>query len=237
MKPCIRSLQLFIRQIRMDRMLSLFCFLPLLIAVLFRFGVPFLETQLRALLGVPAVLADYYLLFDLFLAVFTPYFLVFLSSMVMLSEIDEHVSAYLAVTPLRKQGYLLSRFLFPAVIAVLVSAVLMTWCTLTRWTLIGILLVCVLAVLLCVPIAMMIVVLSHNRVEGMAVAKLAGLALFGLPVPFFITGGLQYLFAWLPSFWIAKVFVGTDGWAVIPAIVLSLLWIWIFYKWFMRKLL
>jgi len=228
---------MFLRQIRQDSMLTLFCFLPLVIAAVFRFGIPFLETQLCALLNKPSVLREYYLLFDLFLAVFAPYFLVFLSSMVMLAEIDEHVSAYLAVTPIRKQGYLVSRFLFPALFAALVSAALMACCSLTHWTIGNIALLCLLSVLLCIPVAMMIVVFSHNRVEGMALAKLAGLLLFGLPVPFFLTNETQYLFAWLPSFWIAKVFMGPAYWAAIPAIVLSAVWILLQYKRFERKLL
>ena len=237
MKSNIRSLQMLLRQIRADSMLILMCFLPFVIAAVFHFGVPFLETQLCAVFTLPSVLADYYLLFDLFLAVFAPFFFVFLSAMVMLTEIDEHVSAYLAVTPVRKQGYLVSRFVYPAVFAALISAVLLACCSLTPWTVWGIALVCVLGVLLCVPIAMMIVVVSHNRVEGMALAKLAGLLLFGLPVPFFLTGCLQYLFAWLPSFWIAKVFTGANAWAVLPAIAVSLGWIVPQYRRFERKLL
>ena len=66
-----------------------------------------------ALLNTSAVLSGYYLLFDLFLAIFAPYFLTFISAMVMLSEIDEHVAAYLAVTPVRRKGYVTSRLYLP----------------------------------------------------------------------------------------------------------------------------
>jgi fluoroquinolone transport system permease protein len=59
--------------------------------------------------------------------------------------------------------------------------------------------------LLSVAVAMLIVSFSHNRVEGMALAKLSGIMMLGLPVPFFLFSGAQYLFAPLPSFWIAKI--------------------------------
>lgn len=237
MKANARLFQMFIRQIRSDSMLLFMCFIPLLIAAVFRLGIPYLETFLRSAFEAPAILTGYYLLFDLFLAMFAPFFLVFISSMVMLSEIDENIAAYLAVTPIRKSGYLVSRLLYPALISLFVSFALMAYCTLTAWTVWGVLLVCALSVLLCVPVAMMIVVFSHNRVEGMAIAKLSGLILFGLPVPFFLHGGFQYLFAWLPSFWIAKVFADNAYWGIAPAILLSAAFIWVQYRRFERKLL
>jgi fluoroquinolone transport system permease protein len=237
MKANVQSFRMFVRQIRGDSMLYLLCFLPPVIAAVFRFGVPFLEAQLCTAFGAASVLSDYYLLFDLFLAMFSPFFLVFVSAMVMLTEIDENTAAYLAVTPVRRRGYLISRLLYPAALSMLVSGVLMAFCTLTVWTVWDILLACLLSVLLCIPVAMLIVVFSHNRVEGMALAKLSGLILFGLPVPFFLTNGFQYLFVWLPSFWIAKVFLNADYWAVIPVVLVSCLWIWVQYKRFERKLL
>ena len=237
MKSELRSMRMFFRQIQGDSMLYMLCFLPLFIAALFRFGIPFLEARLQLWLETSAVLTDYYLLFDLFLVVFAPYFLVFISAMVMLSEIDEHITAYLAVTPVRRMGYIVSRLLYPALLSAVVSTVLLKLCALTAWTVWNILLASLLAVLLCVPVAMLVVVCSHNRVEGMALAKVAGLLLFGLPIPFFLTSGLQYLFGWLPSFWIAKAFLTPSYWAVIPAMLVSAGWITVLYRRFERKLL
>ena len=94
-----------------------------------------------------------------------------------------------------------------------------------------------LPVLLRILVAMLIVVFSHNRVEGMALAKISGQILFGLPVPFLLPGGYQYLFSWLPSFWIAKIFADQAYWGIAPAILVSAAWIWIQYKRFEKKLL
>jgi hypothetical protein len=68
----------------------------------------------------------------------------------------------------------------------------------------ALLITCTLASLLSIALALLIVAFSHNRVEGMALAKLSGVFLLGLPVPFFLSSGVQYLFSPLPSFWIAK---------------------------------
>ena len=237
MKANLRSMRMFFKQIQGDSMLVMLCFLPPLIAAIFRFGIPFAEEQLCSVFQISSVLSDYYLLFDLFLAVFPPYFLVFISSMVMLSEIDENVAAYLAVTPIRKKGYIVSRLIYPALLSVAVSALLLSLCALTGWTAFNLLLISILSALLCVPVGMLVVVYAHNRVEGMAMAKLSGLVLFGLPIPFFLSGGLQYLFSWLPSFWIAKLFLTHNYLALLPALLVSAAWIWVQYRRFVRKLL
>ncbi|MEX1308036.1 MAG: ABC transporter permease [Eubacteriales bacterium] len=237
MKPYLYSLKIFLKQIWEDSMLAAICGVPVLMALLFRFGVPELEMLLCQTLGTTTVLSEYYLLFDLFLVVMTPYLFTFISAMVMLGELDENMAVYLAVTPLGKKGYIISRLVLPAAISLVLSVVLLSFFALTPWTFGGVLLVSLLCALLCLPVAMLIVTLSHNRVEGMAVAKLSGLVLFGLPIPFFLPEGIQYLFSWLPSFWVAKVFVSANGWLAFPAVFVTLIWIWALYRHFARKMI
>lgn len=237
MKAYFRSLQIFLKQIWEDSMLAAVCAVPLLIALVFRFGVPVLENVLCTAFGQSSILADYYLLFDLFLAVMTPYMFTFVSAMVMLTERDENMAVFLAVTPITKKGYIISRLVLPAMLSFAVSAVLLGFFALSRWTVGGILLAAVLFCLLSIPTAMLIVAFSHNRVEGMAVAKISGLLLFGLPVPFFLEGAAQYLFAFLPSFWAGKVFEARVDWPAVFAVMVSLGWMWALYQRFDRKMI
>lgn len=236
MKPLLRSFSIFIRQIARDSMLYAVCIAPLLAASFFRFGVPYLETLLCGYFGQPAILAGYYLLFDLFLALLTPYLLCFASSMVILTEYDENIASYLAVTPVGKRGYILSRLVFPAVISFFVSILLMTLFSLTNWTLPMLLSVCLLSSLLSIAISLLLVTFSHNRVEGMALAKLTGIVMLGLPVPFFLTSGIQYLFAPLPSFWIARLSLESKYLNLLPALLTAFIWLWILYGRFEKKL-
>ncbi|MFB0919807.1 MAG: ABC transporter permease, partial [Oscillospiraceae bacterium] len=178
----------------------------------------------------------YYLLFDLFLAILTPYMLCFVSSLIMLTEYDENMSSYMAVTPVGKRGYILSRLVFPAAIAIFVSVILMKLFSLTVWTISALIVTCTLSSLLSVGVSLLLVSLSHNRVEGMALGKLTGIILLGLPIPFFLLSGAQYLFSLLPSFWIAKLSVEGDYLFTVPALVTSLLWIWLLYGRFAKKL-
>lgn len=217
---------MFMRQIARDSMLYAVMAAPLLAACFFRFAVPYAEALLCDLLGRASILSGYYLLFDLFLATLTPYMFCFASAMVMLTELDENMAAYMAVTPVGKKGYVSSRLLFPAVIAFAVSVLLVRFFALTCWSVLNLVLTCVLTSLLSVVVALLLVSFAHNRVEGMALAKLAGLLMLGLPVPFFVFSGIQYLFFALPSFWIAKYRLEGGLWLSLPAAASALLWIW-----------
>jgi fluoroquinolone transport system permease protein len=58
-------------------------------------------------------------------------------------------------------------------------------------------------------VGLMIVSLTNNKLEGMAMTKLAATLTLGILPPFFLKGGIIWLFSFLPSFWIAKA--ATEG--------------------------
>ena len=236
MKPLVRSFKMFLSQIWRDNMLVAVCIAPLLAALFFRFGIPAIERVLCEYYNENTVLADYYLLFDLFLSILTPYMVCFASSMVLLTEYDENMSQYMAVTPVGKKGYFISRLIFPACVSFLVSALLMFCFTLTEWQPTMLVLVCFLSTLTSVAVSLLLVSFSHNRVEGMALAKMAGLFMMGIPVPFFLISKVQYLFSVLPSFWIAKLGLEQNFWIALPALLSSAVWIWLLYGKFKNKL-
>ncbi len=95
-------------------MLFFICLSPILAGVFFRFGIPLLERFFAERLHYGLHLDQYHVLFDLLLGALLPYMFCFASTMVMLTEYDERITGYLAVTPLGKRGYLLTRLGFPA---------------------------------------------------------------------------------------------------------------------------
>lgn len=237
MKALFRCFAMFLRQITKDSMLLAALAAPFLAGTAFRFGIPALDAVLCNALGRLELLAAYYRLFDLFLIAMTPYIFCFASSMVILTEVDENMAAYLAVTPVGKRGYIISRLLFPAILSIPVTVVLVQFFFLTPWNVPLLLLACLLSSALSVAATLLIVALSSNRVEGMALAKLSGIVLLGLPIPFFISSDMQYLFSPLPSFWIAKLSVEHNGLVyVLPAVLTLFLWIRGLYGRFVRKL-
>ncbi len=236
MKALLRSFALFICQIWKDSMLIAVAAAPILAACFFRFGIPPIERILCGYFGRSPILTPYYLLFDLLLTIITPYMFCFASSMVMLTEYDENLSGYLSVTPVEKRGYVVSRLVFPAILSLFASLLLVHFFSLTAWTWGMLLIVCLLSSLLSISISLLLFSFSHNRIEGMAMAKLSGLLMLGLPVPFFLPANAQYLFSPLPSFWIAKLALEPNGLFLPPAIISLFLWLGLPYRKFKKKL-
>ena len=236
MRPLYRSFALFVRQIFRDSMLAAVCGATLLTGFFFRYGIPAIERVLFAHFQRP-VFEKYYLLFDLLLALLIPYLLTFAASMMMLTEYDENIAGYLAVTPVGKRGYVESRLGLPAAVAFAASIVLMRVFSLTQWKLWMLVMICALTSLASVGVALLLFSFSHNRVEGMAMAKMSGLLLMGLPVPFFLLSNTQFLFSPLPSFWIAKLGMEQNLIYFFAALLTAILWILLLYTKFRQKLL
>jgi fluoroquinolone transport system permease protein len=227
---------MFIRQIMEDDMLWAVCLAPVLAGLLFKFGIPFAETKLCGYFGQDVILTPYYLLFDLFLSLITPYLFCYASAMVMLTERDTNITGYIAVTPVGRTGYILSRLVIPAVISYAAAVAVMLVFSLTVWRLGLLLAATLMTCALSVASAMIIFSFSRNKVEGMAIAKISGLFMLGLPVPFFLTSGIQYLFSPLPTFWLAKLCLDGNLLVLLPAFVTLLVWLWLLYRQFNRKL-
>jgi len=236
MKPLFRSFSMFVKQILRDSMLITICFAVILTALFTRYGVPALEGALCGYFHVNTILSEYYLMFDLLLAVVTPYMLSFASSLMMLTEFDENMSSYLSITPVGKNGYLISRLGLPSAISYLLSVLLLSGFSLTKWTAPILLATGILSCLSSAAVAMLLFSYSHNRVEGMAMGKLAGILMLGLFAPFFIKTNVQYLFAVLPSFWIAKLSMEQNVLYFLPGLVCAMLWLFPLMNRFQRKI-
>jgi len=197
---------MFVRAVAHDGMLVVMLFAPVLIGCIFRFFIPFAVEQWHLYF-----LQPYYLLFDLFLMAMTPILWCFASALAMLDEMDMGVTRHLIVTPLGRGGYLLSRLLFPLILVFPVTLGVISFASLTSFSWGTLFLMAFASSCMSIIPALLIVTFAENRVEGMAMGKLSGLFSLGLVVPFFSIGLEQYLFAFLPSFWLAKFALTTNG--------------------------
>lgn len=218
-----------------DRMLAVACAAPVLAGGLFRFGIPFLEAELTEWLSVPAIIAPYYRLIDVFFGMLSPAMFCFASAMVSLEEADEGTAAYLFVTPLGRRGYLAARLGVPGAAAFLVTLVLLPAFRLTAFSAAALLLLAAAGALQGVIVALLILTVSSNKLEGMAVAKLSMLPVFGAAVPFFIEEDVQYVLFWLPSYWMGRAAWGDGLLSMVPAFALSGVWIWVLPRMYLRK--
>lgn len=198
-----QSSALMLRLIRLDGMLFAAGFAPLLAGFAIRFVVPLGEDLLARYFGQP-VLSPYYALFDVFFASLSPAMFCFIAAMVMLEEHDDGIDCYLSVTGLGREGYFLSRIGLPALASFVVTAVLLSVFHLTPLSALMMVLLSLDGALQGVLIALFIVTVSSNKLEGMAVTKLSSLVILGAVVFFFIPKPFCYGFSFLPSFWMGS---------------------------------
>ncbi len=221
---------------RRDRMLFIVCLAPVPVGFAFRFAIPFLEAALTDWFHRSEIISPYYALIDAFFAMLSPTMFCFVSAMVSLEEADERTAAYLFVTPLGKNGYLVARFCIPSAAAFLVTVALLPVFKLTALPVIDVILLAAGGTLQGIMISLLILTISSNKLEGMAVAKLSGLLVFGAAIPFFIKDDLQYALFPLPTFWMGKAVCEDILLYMLPAFALSALWIFALLKRYLRKI-
>ncbi len=77
--------------------------------------------------------------------------------------------------------------------------------------------------------------MKNMILEGMAITKLSTLIMFGAVIPFFIKNNVQYVLFPLPSFWIGKAAYENILFYLFPTFALSVVWIYLLLKRYLRK--
>jgi len=236
MKAIFISFKQLLSQISKDNMLIAVCVAPIISGVIFKFGIPIVETLLSEHFGIPEVIMPYYLLVDIFLAILTPYMFSFASAMIILEEKDTGITSYLSVTPIGKTGYLVSRLILPMIVSVPFSIIVLLCFSLSNISIPLIILLSILAASFGLIPALFVVSFSTNKVEGMALTKLSNIITLGLPLPFFISGKEQYLGAFLPSFWVSKFMINFSLISLFMSVAVITIWVYLLSKKFIKKL-
>ncbi len=236
MKKVMYAFWPFVSEIAHDFMLAAIIFAPIMMGLAFRFIIPIFEKLLCNHFGVEAIIAPYYLLLDLMLAIMTPMLFSFAGVMVILGEIDDGTTHYLVVTPLGKYGYLLSRLGIPTLLAMIYDGILLGILSNTNPTLIMSFLYVFSGGLMGIITSLFVITIAKNKLEGMALAKLSGLLMLGLPAPFFIKNPIQYILSVLPSFWLGKLGASHSTIFLVPFLITAILWIVCLYNAFKKKL-
>lgn len=214
-----------LKLVRQDRMLLAAGLAPLLAGIAVRYAVPLAEGSLVHLTGADAVLAPYYALFDLFFASLTPAMFCFIAAMVMLEERDDHIDRYLSATALGRNGYFISRIVLPALGAFAVTVILLLVFHLSPLSAAAIVLLSLTGTLQGIIIGLLIVTISSNKLEGMAVTKLSSLMILGAVIPYFVPAPFSFAFSFLPSFWMGKAMMEGSLLSLLPSIAAGGCWI------------
>ncbi|MTI85467.1 MAG: hypothetical protein FH756_16630 [Firmicutes bacterium] len=179
----------------------------IVIAMVLRFTLPYLNTHFAVSGAVPFTLSDWY-------PMLVAYFLIFLGAamsgmvygFVLLEEKDNNTIKALLVTPLPVNHYIVYRVGVPLLIAfiLIMAAVLITGIAVPPLRQLALL---AAGASLVAPItALYFAGFAENKVQGLALSKFVGTAGFLIPLAWFTPEPLQFLFGLFPPYWVSKAY-------------------------------
>ena len=193
-----------VRNIIRDPLLRWMVFLPLLIGVLIRWGVPILSTYLAARFQFDLV--PYYHLVMSAMLLQWPILFGMIIGFLLLDQRDDQTITALQVTPLQLTGYLIYRISLPLVLSIIVTLVSFPIAGLVELGFLPLFFAALLAAPLAPIFALFLATFAQNKVQGFALAKAVGIVT-GPPVfAYFIDSSWKFAFGIFPTYWPMKFF-------------------------------
>ena len=221
--------------VKKDKMMIAAGTAPILAGLAIKFLVPFGENLLIQNFGCQ-ILTPYYGLFDILYASLSPAMFCFIAAMVMLEEHDDHIDRALFVTGLGRKGYFISRIIIPALLALAVTVVLFPVFSISKLSILFMALLAISGTVQGIIVAQLVVGISSNKLEGMAVTKLSSLMMLGAFVRYFVPAPLNLCVSFLPSFWMGKTILDKEPVSMLLSVLASMSWIFIMKKKYDRKI-
>ncbi len=194
-----------IRSIRRDSLTSWMIFLPILLALVLRWGVPPLTARLREQYNFD--LTEYYpVLLAYFFVGMCPMVFGALIGFLLLDEKDDRTLTALQVTPLPLSGYVLYRVTVPILLTFGLMFVLFPLAGLTPFNLRTVLFSAIAAAPTAPMLALLFGSIAQNKVQGFALMKLLGFIFIAPVVAYFAPAGWELMFGIVPTYWPMKVY-------------------------------
>jgi fluoroquinolone transport system permease protein len=179
--------------------------IPVVMAVVFRLGVPVGSEILLERLGFD--LQPYYPLIASLLLFLVPTLVSIMVGFLLLDEKDERTLLALLVSPLPLSHFLLYRAALPTVLGMAVTLLTFPLTNLVQIGLAELLLVCFLAALTGPINALFLAAFAGNKVAGLNVLKFVNLVMLLPIVAFLVPMPVQLWAGLIPHYWGMKVFV------------------------------
>jgi fluoroquinolone transport system permease protein len=200
-----------LRHIFRDFLLTVSLVAPFVMALLFRYAIPAMDRYLAD--KVSFSLMDYDPTMQLILVMTVPILLGILGSFIVLDEKDEGVLPTFSVTPITKKGYLLYRLLNPVLLATVLSFFAFFLAGYGKEFSLKTIVIILLTSLQAPVVTLFIVSIAKNKVDGLAVSKIASILLLIPLFLLFIEGPWKYIFSLIPAFWLTE-FAYSLGWHI-----------------------
>ncbi|HCM28913.1 MAG TPA: hypothetical protein DIC34_20640 [Treponema sp.] len=222
-------------QIGRDGMLAILVPAPFLAASALRLLLPLADGFISSRWGFS--LRPWLGLADALVISLAPLMAAMISAFLLLDEADSGTSAYYQITPAHGPIYLLARLGLPMVWAFAATVAVGSILSLTRPAWPVLLAAAGQSTVQGAAIAMLIVALAGNKVEGLALSKLAGVFLLGIPWAWFAPLNYAWVGWMLPSYWLTNwLRVGLTGPTLLAGWGVALAWAVILARIGLRRL-
>ncbi|NIR48484.1 ABC transporter permease [candidate division KSB1 bacterium] len=126
---------------------------------------------------------------------------------IILDERDEDIISFIAVTPLRKSGYLSYKLLASVLMSFIFFFIIVYLSGLITLPIKYAFALAVMVALEAPMVALFLAAFAVNKVEGLAFSKMLGVMYLAPFVAYFVESNWQYLAGIFPPFWVTKAFL------------------------------
>lgn len=194
-----------LRNVGRDGLLPWMVALPVITALIIRWGVPPIANAVLDRYGFDLV--PYYpVILGYFFILMTPMTFGALIGFLLLDERDDDTLTALQVTPLTLNSYLAYRIAVPMALSVLLMFVIFPLANLANLDFVPLLIAALSAAPLAPLFALYLGAFAENKVQGFALMKGIGSVALSPVIAFFIQLPWQLLFGIVPAYWPVKVY-------------------------------
>ncbi|KAA3663416.1 MAG: hypothetical protein DWQ10_00225 [Calditrichaeota bacterium] len=194
-----------LKNIARDATLLLILFGPVAIFLLLRFAMPVISKYV--LDQYDFSLYEYYPIIVCFMSMIPTMLFGLIFGLLILDERDEEIIAFIAVTPLRKSGYLAYKLSSSYVLGFISCIAILSGTALIQLHPHQVLLLAFVIAIEAPIASLFLAAFAEDKVAGLAFGKIIGIMYIAPFIVFFVNSNWQLLAAALPPFWIAKAFI------------------------------
>lgn len=212
-----------VTSVRRDSLLRWMFAMPIVVAMLFRWGLPPISVWAIGRFGLD--LAPYSPLLGSVLVMTTPMLFGTVVGFLLLDQKDDNTLTALQVTPLTAGGYLVYRLGMPSLLSIPMTIVALRLSGLPQFSIGKQLFAATGAAPLAAVFALFLAAFARNKVQGFALMKAAGAINWPPVIAWFVSSKWQWAFGLCPTYWPAKLYweLAADGSGTSIYLVLGLL--------------
>ncbi|MCK5130347.1 MAG: hypothetical protein KAQ68_10865 [Clostridiales bacterium] len=196
----LKKIKLDIKLIFREPIMAIIFVLPIFIILLFKFGIP----QLNSILinNLDFDLSPYYIYFTTLTIILSPYMMGILTGFLMVDEKDQDLYSFIQITPSGMKKYYVTRLFLPTALSLVYCAMACLFVMLNDVSLQAAIYCCVFAIFQVIMITMLLSALAMDKVSTLTYAKALGLLFLPIIFDLFDSEVLHYISYFSPFYWV-----------------------------------